>query len=157
MPSTCESSVPCQDAVLHWCTIVSAFGTQGVQLVLVLEQQDLPLLNALYLCFLLLPILQIDRRQILQLEFLSHVANSPTKASVLSDTGPTPRELYLVDKKSSANRKHEREGRVNMNEQRRDEVDCQVMQLMGARVALQASFMSSPVRLVPVIDNMDPV
>lgn len=53
-----------------------AIGVHGVQLVLDLDKQHLATFDALDFCFLLLPILQINAGQVLELEFGRHVADA---------------------------------------------------------------------------------
>lgn len=74
MPRASDSALASKNTLDQRCTVVSAVGTHGVNLVLDLGQQDLSTLNAVDLDFLLLTILQVDARKALELVFGSHGA-----------------------------------------------------------------------------------
>lgn len=74
MPRAGDSALARKNTLDQRCTVVSAVGTHGVDLVLDLGQQDLSTLNAIDLNLLLLTILEVNARKALELVFGSHGA-----------------------------------------------------------------------------------
>lgn len=74
MPRAGDSALASENTLDQRCTVVSAVGAHGVDLVLDLGQQDLSALNAIDLDFLLLTVLQVNAGKPLELVFGSHGA-----------------------------------------------------------------------------------
>jgi hypothetical protein len=74
VPRAGDSALARKNTLDQRCTVVSAVGTHGVDLVLDLGQQDLSTLNAIDLNLLLLTILEVNARKALELVFGSHGA-----------------------------------------------------------------------------------
>ena len=72
VPSTSESSIRGQDAILQRCAVMSAIRAHGMGFVTLLDQKYFPILNAFDLNFALFAVLQIKARETFKLVFLSH-------------------------------------------------------------------------------------
>jgi hypothetical protein len=74
VPRAGDSALASENTLDQGCTVVSAVGAHGVDLVLDLGQQDLSTLDAIDLDLLLLTILQVNAGKPLELVFGSHGA-----------------------------------------------------------------------------------
>ena len=74
MPCTGYSPIRAQDSQLQWGSVMGAIRTHGMRLAIDIGQQDFTILNALNLDLAVLPSLQVELGEALDLVFLCHTS-----------------------------------------------------------------------------------
>jgi hypothetical protein len=83
VPWTCQAALWCEHTLHERRAVMRALGRCGMDLVLHLQQQDLAALYTLNLDFLLLAVLQLEGRDVLELELLRHGSESRAECNPL--------------------------------------------------------------------------